>query len=144
TLSLPQHRPHPQALLLGHLPGLAAGGWPESQPARFLSPLLLRGPGLCLAAGEPGGARNPTPPGCPRDGSHRRIAVAFVVCLLCVPGFMLGEDKDKDETSEKRVGIKCLVPENKIADVSKNLNLEAEHPTETRGGFFLHKFEHTL
>lgn len=49
---------------------------------------------------------------------------------------MLGEDKDKDETSEKRVEIKCLVPENKIADVSKNLSLDAEHPTETRVVFF--------
>ncbi|HJY54659.1 MAG TPA: hypothetical protein VKD89_11595 [Candidatus Udaeobacter sp.] len=91
---------------------------------------------MSLAQGEPGRARNPNPPGCRRDGSHRRIAVAFVVCLLCVPGFMLGEDKDKDETSEKRVEIKCLVPENKIADVSKNLSLDAEHPTETRVVFF--------
>jgi len=67
---------------------------------------------------NPGNAKS-NAPGCRRDGSHRRIAVAFVVCLLCVPGFMLGEDKDKDDTSEKRVEIKCLVPENKIADVSK-------------------------
>jgi hypothetical protein len=57
---------------------------------------------------------------------------------------MLGEDKDKDETSEKRVEIKCLVPENKIADVSKSLSLDAEHPTETRVVCFFDISSNTL
>ena len=96
---------------------------------------------------DPGNGKSNTL-GCRRGGIHRRIAAAFVVCLLCVPGFMLGKDKDKDETSEKRAEIKCLVPENKIADVSKNLSLDAEHPTETRVVCFYDTgsktlFEHT-
>jgi hypothetical protein len=82
--------------------------------------------------------------GCRREGIHRRIAAAFVACLLCVPGFMLGKDKDKDEASEKHVEIKCLVPENKIADVSKNLSLDAEHPTETRVVCFYDTSSNTL
>jgi hypothetical protein len=80
---------------------------------------------------------------------NQRIASVIVLaCLLQFPSFAFCKQKDDADKKEKRLEIKCLVPENKIADVSKNLSIDAEHPTETRVVCFYDTssnalFEHT-
>ena len=64
---------------------------------------------------------------------NQKIASVIVLaCLLHLPYLAFCKQKEDADKKEERVEIKCLVPENKIADGSKNLSLDAEHPTETR------------
>jgi hypothetical protein len=64
---------------------------------------------------------------------NQKIAsVVVLACLLHLPYLAFCKEKDDAEKKEPRVEIKCMVPENKIADVSKRLGLDAGHPTETR------------
>jgi len=70
--------------------------------------------------------------------------VIVLACLLHVPYLAFCKQKEDADKKEERVEIKCLVPENKIADVCKNLSLDAEHPTETRVVCFYDTSSNTL
>jgi hypothetical protein len=76
---------------------------------------------------------------------NQRIASVIVLaCLLHLPYLAFCKQKEDADKKEERVEIKCLVPENKIADVSKSLSLDAEHPTETRVVCFYDTTSNTL
>jgi len=80
---------------------------------------------------------------------NQRIALVVVLgCLLHLPYLAFCKEKEDADKKEKQVEIKCMVPENKIADVSKKLTIDATHPTETRVVCFYDTpskmlFEHT-
>ncbi len=76
--------------------------------------------------------------------NQRVASVIVVACLLDLPYLAFCKQKGDADKKEERVEIKCLVPENKIADVSKNLSLDAEHPTETRVVCFYDTSSNTL
>jgi hypothetical protein len=76
--------------------------------------------------------------------NQRVASVIVVACLLDLPYLAFCKQKGDADKKEERVEIKCVVPENKIADVSKNLSLDAEHPTETRVVCFYDTSSNTL
>ena len=76
---------------------------------------------------------------------NQKIASVIVVaCLLHLPDLAFCKQKEEADKKEEGVEIKCVVPENKIADVCKNLSLNAEHPTETRVVCFYDTNSNTL
>lgn len=62
------------------------------------------------------------------------IALVAGGCLISLPDLALCKPKDGKNGAEKeeRVEIKYLVPEDNIETVSKNLHLDADHPSATR------------
>ncbi|MBA3833148.1 MAG: hypothetical protein H0X34_14890 [Chthoniobacterales bacterium] len=66
--------------------------------------------------------------------SRKLIAVFAGACLLSLPDLALGKPKDEQNGArkEERVEIKYLVPEDNIETVSKNLHLDADHPSAMR------------
>ncbi len=65
---------------------------------------------------------------------RKLIAVFVGACLLSLPNLALCKPKGEQngEKKEERVEIKYLVPEDNIEAVSKNLHLDANHPSATR------------
>jgi hypothetical protein len=89
----------------------------------------------------------------PLRGSYPMInqkisTVVVLTCLLHLPYVAFCKEKEDADKKEERVEIKCLVPEGNIETVAKRLNLDSDHPTETRVVCFYDTssktlFEHT-
>jgi hypothetical protein len=62
------------------------------------------------------------------------VCVFAGACLLSLPNLALCQARDEQNGAKKeeRVEIKYLVPEDNIETVSRNLHLDADHPSATR------------
>src|SRR5512140_1251300 len=76
--------------------------------------------------------------------NQKTATIIVLAFLLDLPYLAFCKQNDDTDKKEERVEIKCLVPEDRITDVSKNLSLDAEHPTETRVVCFYDTSSNTL